>query len=196
MVQAGRHPGMSEILAELLSFKGNESIYKRRVLERLVSKSPSSILLMADPDLPAEEADARTLMLQLLLNDIADEIGTEIPLTIEMNSTRNQKLFLLALLAQGRRRDDRPARGLLRRILHEASAQARGVQPPAGAAQAAQEAARQAPQASHPAVMKHGGEHIRGKRVPNRKPAERAPAFRLMGGHAFQWSPKGAPRIL
>lgn len=67
-------------------------IYKRRALERLASEGPSSILLMADSDLPAEEADARTLMLQLLLNDIADEIGTEIPLTIEMNSTRNQKL--------------------------------------------------------------------------------------------------------
>ena len=31
-------------------------------------------------------------MFQLHLNDIAAEIGTDIPLTIEMNSTRNQRL--------------------------------------------------------------------------------------------------------
>ena len=68
------------------------SIYKRSVLEKLVAEGPSGILLMADPELTDEEADARTLMLQLLLNDIAEEIGVEIPLTIEMNSTRNQKL--------------------------------------------------------------------------------------------------------
>ncbi|MBO4364964.1 MAG: hypothetical protein J5804_01560 [Eggerthellaceae bacterium] len=67
-------------------------IYKRNVLEKLVAESPSSIILMADPDLSEEEADSRTLMLQLLLNDIAEEVGTDIPLTIEMNSTRNQRL--------------------------------------------------------------------------------------------------------
>ena len=31
-------------------------------------------------------------MLQLLLTDIAEDIGSVIPLTIEMNSTRNQRL--------------------------------------------------------------------------------------------------------
>ena len=68
------------------------SIYKRSVLEKLVAEGPSSIILVADPELADEEADARTLMLQLLLNDIADEVGADIPLTIEMNSTRNQRL--------------------------------------------------------------------------------------------------------
>lgn len=67
-------------------------IFKRSVLEKLVAEKPSSILLMSDTELDEEEADARTLMLQLHLTDIAEDIGTDIPLTIEMNSTRNQKL--------------------------------------------------------------------------------------------------------
>jgi K+/H+ antiporter YhaU regulatory subunit KhtT len=67
-------------------------IFSRRTLERLVAEKPSCILLLADTGLPAEEADARTLMLQLQLTDISDGIGIDIPLTIEMNSTRNQKL--------------------------------------------------------------------------------------------------------
>ena len=67
-------------------------IHKRRVLEALVAEEPTSILLLADPELDDEEADARTLMLQLQLNDIADEIGTSVPLIVEMNSTRNQQL--------------------------------------------------------------------------------------------------------
>ncbi|MBQ9578453.1 MAG: hypothetical protein IJR28_02855 [Ottowia sp.] len=67
-------------------------IFSRRVLERLVAERPSSILLVSDSGLGAEEADARTLMLQLQLTDIAEDIGNAIPLTIEMNSTRNQKL--------------------------------------------------------------------------------------------------------
>lgn len=67
-------------------------IYARKTLEKLVAEGPSSILLMADSGMDDEEADARTLMLQLQLTDIAESIGTEIPLTIEMNSTRNQKL--------------------------------------------------------------------------------------------------------
>ncbi|MBQ9069469.1 MAG: hypothetical protein IJ131_10525, partial [Eggerthellaceae bacterium] len=67
-------------------------IFTRPVLEALVAEGPSSILLMSDTELPDEEADARTLMLQLQLNDIAEEIGSAIPLTIEMNSTRNQRL--------------------------------------------------------------------------------------------------------
>ena len=67
-------------------------IYSRRVLEKLLAEEPSSILLIADTDMNDEEADARTLMLQLQLTDIAESIGAEIPLTIEMNSTRNQKL--------------------------------------------------------------------------------------------------------
>ena len=59
-------------------------IFTRAVLEELVAEGPSSILLMADPELPDEESDARTLMLQLQLNDIASEIGSAIPLTIEL----------------------------------------------------------------------------------------------------------------
>ena len=49
-------------------------------------------MLMSDTELTEEEADARTLMLQLHLTDIAGEIGSDIPLTIEMNSARNQRL--------------------------------------------------------------------------------------------------------
>lgn len=67
-------------------------IFKRPVLEALVAEDPSNILLMADTELSDEEADARTLMLQLQLNDIAEEIGSTVPLTVEMNSTRNQRL--------------------------------------------------------------------------------------------------------
>ena len=67
-------------------------IFTRPVLESLMAEGPTSILLITDTDLPDEEADARTLMLQLHLNDIGDEIGVDIPLTIEMNSTRNQRL--------------------------------------------------------------------------------------------------------
>ena len=48
--------------------------------------------MIANPDMDEEEADARTLMLQLQLTDIAEAIGVDIPLTIEMNSTRNQRL--------------------------------------------------------------------------------------------------------
>ena len=68
------------------------SIFKRDVLEALVAEGPSSIMLMSDTELTEEEADARTLMLQLHLTDIAGEIGSDIPLTIEMNSARNQRL--------------------------------------------------------------------------------------------------------
>lgn len=67
-------------------------IYKRSVLEELVADAPSSIVLMADPEFEKEDADARTLMLQLQLTDIKEEIGADIPLIIEMNSTRNQHL--------------------------------------------------------------------------------------------------------
>ena len=67
-------------------------IFMRSVLEGLVAEGPDSILLMSNTELDADEADARTLMLQLHLTDIAEEIGADIPLTIEMNSTRNQKL--------------------------------------------------------------------------------------------------------
>ena len=67
-------------------------IQSRRILESLVADQPSSILLLSDPSLEKEEADSRTLMLQLQLNDIADEIGTTTPLIVEMNSARNQQL--------------------------------------------------------------------------------------------------------
>ncbi len=67
-------------------------IFKRNVLEKLVADNPSCIILMSDTGLEAEEADARTLMLQLMLTDIAKEIGAELPLIIEMNTRRNQLL--------------------------------------------------------------------------------------------------------
>ena len=67
-------------------------IHAHRVLQALVAENPSSILLLSDPDLDEEEADARTLMLQLRLNDIAEDIGVSVPLIVEMNSTRNQQL--------------------------------------------------------------------------------------------------------
>ena len=67
-------------------------IYKRNVLEQLMGENPSGIMLLSDTEVGEEEADARTLMLQLQLNDIEDKIGADIPLIIEMNSTRNQRL--------------------------------------------------------------------------------------------------------
>lgn len=84
-------PDQSE-LANITMDVREAKIFSRRVLEQLVSEGPTSILLMSDTDLDDEEADARTLMLQLQLNDIAEDIGVDVPLTIEMNSTRNQKL--------------------------------------------------------------------------------------------------------
>ncbi|MBR2779760.1 MAG: hypothetical protein IKD85_06285 [Firmicutes bacterium] len=68
------------------------SIFQRHVLEELVTENPSSIMLLADTGLEAEDADARTLMLQLQLTDIEEEIGSNVPLIIEMNNPRNQKL--------------------------------------------------------------------------------------------------------
>ncbi|MBR0382968.1 MAG: hypothetical protein IJH71_11105 [Eubacterium sp.] len=67
-------------------------IFKRNILERLMAEGPSSILLMSDPEMGEEEADARSLMLQLQLNDIAEKLGIDVPLIIEMNNTRNQRL--------------------------------------------------------------------------------------------------------
>ena len=67
-------------------------IYKRHILERLAAERPSSIILVSDSELSEEEADARSLMLQLQLNDIAEDFGVNIPLIIEMNNTRNQRL--------------------------------------------------------------------------------------------------------
>lgn len=67
-------------------------IFKRSVLEKLAAENPSSIILMSDTSLSEEDADSRTLMLQLQLTDIAEEIGAELPLIIEMNSRRNQVL--------------------------------------------------------------------------------------------------------
>ncbi|MCR5794622.1 MAG: hypothetical protein K6G61_04660 [Solobacterium sp.] len=68
------------------------SIYRRNTLEKLCAENPSGILLLSDTRLEAEEADAKTLMLQLLLTDISAQIGADVPLIIEMNSTHNQKL--------------------------------------------------------------------------------------------------------
>ena len=67
-------------------------IFKQSVLAKLVEEKPSCIILMSDTGFEAEDADARTLMLQLLLTDIAKEIGAELPLIIEMNTRRNQLL--------------------------------------------------------------------------------------------------------
>lgn len=67
-------------------------LFAHQTLEDFVEEGPSSILLLSDPGLEEEEADARTLMLQLLLTDISENVGAAIPLTIEMNSTRNQRL--------------------------------------------------------------------------------------------------------
>ena len=50
-------------------------IYKRHILERLAAERPSSIILVSDPELSEEESDARSLMLQLQLNDIAEDFG-------------------------------------------------------------------------------------------------------------------------
>ena len=79
---------LSNVTFELRECK----IHKRQVLEELLREEPTGILLLSDPDLSDEEADSRTLMLQLQLNDLADEIGSTIPLIVEMNSTRNQQL--------------------------------------------------------------------------------------------------------
>lgn len=68
------------------------SIFKQSVLVKLVEEKPSCIILMSETGFEAEDADARTLMLQLLLTDIAKEIGAELPLIIEMNTRRNQLL--------------------------------------------------------------------------------------------------------
>ena len=68
------------------------NIYKRIILEELVAEGPSSIMLLSDNSLNYEEADARTLMLQLHLNNITEEKGRMIPLTIQMNTTGNQRL--------------------------------------------------------------------------------------------------------
>ncbi len=68
------------------------NIFKRNVLEHLMEENPSSIMLMSDTEIEEEDADARTLMLQLQLNDIEDTIGADIHLIIEMNNTRNQRL--------------------------------------------------------------------------------------------------------
>ncbi|MBR3235308.1 MAG: hypothetical protein IKG11_06800, partial [Atopobiaceae bacterium] len=79
---------LKDIAVELRECK----IHKRSVLEELVAEKPTAILLLSDPEISDEEADAHTLMLQLQLNDIADEIGSSMPLIVEMNSTRNQQL--------------------------------------------------------------------------------------------------------
>ena len=79
---------LKDIAVELRECK----IHKRSVLEELVAEKPAAILLLSDPEISDEEADAHTLMLQLQLNDIADEIGSSVPLIVEMNSTRNQQL--------------------------------------------------------------------------------------------------------
>lgn len=91
----------AEELADLPAFTNIETeirecrIYQRRTLEKLISENPTGILLLADDRLDHEEADAKTLMLQLLLTDISRSIGSEIPLIIEMNSTHNQKLSIM-----------------------------------------------------------------------------------------------------
>ena len=90
-VDASRLPDSDELCNVAVELRECR-IHSRKVLEGLVAENPSSILLLSDPELDDEEADARTLMLQLQLNDIADEIGTDIPLIVEMRSTRNQQL--------------------------------------------------------------------------------------------------------
>lgn len=89
------HPDMLPDQSELSNIEIDVRecrIFRRSVLEELVEEGLSGIMLMSDSELGEEEADARTLMLQLQLTDIAEEIGDDLPLIIEMKSAHNQRL--------------------------------------------------------------------------------------------------------
>jgi Trk K+ transport system NAD-binding subunit len=62
------------------------------VLEELLDDRPDSVLILADSSLPPDEADARSLLLLLMLREIAERTGRQFAMTSEMNSVENQAL--------------------------------------------------------------------------------------------------------
>ncbi|MDR1833927.1 MAG: hypothetical protein LBQ92_04650 [Propionibacteriaceae bacterium] len=67
-------------------------IYERRVLSELLAQRPENVLILTAPELDDEDADARTLVLLLLLRDIAEKSQASFTITSEMRSVENQEL--------------------------------------------------------------------------------------------------------
>ena len=71
-------------------------ICDREVLESFAREGYGNIVVLSDPDIDPEEADATTLMVLLHLRDIAKKTGREFSVTSEMRDVRNQELAKVA----------------------------------------------------------------------------------------------------
>jgi voltage-gated potassium channel Kch len=71
-------------------------IYSRGNLESLLRDRNANILLLSDLECGNDEADAKTLLLLILLRDIGKKWGRSFNLTSEMRSVKNQKLAKVA----------------------------------------------------------------------------------------------------
>ncbi len=67
-------------------------IYNRHELETLLESEPEAVLVLSNQEIPAEEEDAKTLLLLLQLRHIAKEKGLHFSVTSEMQSIQNQEL--------------------------------------------------------------------------------------------------------
>lgn len=72
------------------------SITERNVLESLSLEKYHHVIVLSNPDLDPEEADAQTLITLIYLRDIADRKNPNIQIVTEMLDTRNQALAQVA----------------------------------------------------------------------------------------------------
>ncbi|MDR1790531.1 MAG: hypothetical protein LBR20_02545 [Propionibacteriaceae bacterium] len=82
------HLGLKNISLDLRSC----DIFDRQVLEELLRTDPENVLILTDPELDDEEADARTLLVLLLLRDITEHSDYNFTITSEMRNIDNQEL--------------------------------------------------------------------------------------------------------
>ncbi|MGI5976715.1 MAG: CASTOR/POLLUX-related putative ion channel [Candidatus Limivicinus sp.] len=62
------------------------------IIESLAMERPDNVLILTDPELDSEEADAKTLLLLLHLHSISNRTGIRFSLTSEMRTAANQEL--------------------------------------------------------------------------------------------------------
>lgn len=67
-------------------------IFDRGVMEQLLAEAPHNVLVLSHPEDSDEEADAKILLLLLLLRDIARNTGGDFTVTSEMRTVENQEL--------------------------------------------------------------------------------------------------------
>ena len=67
-------------------------IFRSKTLRMLLENKPSNIMILTDPTLEDEDADANTLLLLLQLSNIAEQDGLKFTVASEMRKVENQEL--------------------------------------------------------------------------------------------------------